>query len=417
MSTRWSPSKATSPRRRSAKRSCQPGGGGSRQNFSQCSALARMAKRHERMTNGPRSTFSMRPATTVMRYCVSPTSTMNVSFMRRPQRTIAGSAFTRSAMLSIMSLRPRRSMGPERRRWPAPVWRCVRKLHNGAQVADRARRRVHLAHQRLQLRLRQVRRNFVDGVLGQEAAVRDPFAYACERYPHEPAAAFTRAALERNRGAEGHEVAAYVVDGGYGEVLRPAVLRRERGHAAHRLHDAVEAAPGAPGPSRVPSRERYAYDAGTQRGERFRREAPRRERRGPVRLGKDVALQNEALERSPVLRAPEVELRRQLADAGIDIHRTRAGQMGGADLQNVGAMLGQAARARRAREHAGKVEHADPFEGSCAFRHFFGRRVCDPHDLDERARRDGNRLRVPLPIHSAAHEAGAASGGVDRVFE
>src|SRR3954471_6254050 len=301
MSTRWSPSKATSPQRRSAKRSCQPGGGGSRQNFSQCSALARMAKRQGRMTNGPRSTFSMRPATTVMRYCVSPTSTMNVSFMRRPQRTIAGSAFTRSAMLSIMSLRPRRGVGAERHRWPAPVWRCVRKLHNGAQVADRAGRRLHLAHQRLQLRLRQVRRNFVDGVLRQEAAVRDPFADACERYPHEPAAAFPRAALERDRGAEGHQVAAYVVDRGYGKVLRPAVLRRERGHAAHRLHDAVEPAPRAPGANRVPSRERYADDAGAQRGERFRRKAARRKRLGPVRLREDVAIHHQALQRSPVL--------------------------------------------------------------------------------------------------------------------
>src|SRR3954469_4074809 len=363
MSTRWSPSKATSPRRRSAKRSCQPGGGGSRQNFSQCSTLARMAKRQERMTNGPRSSFSMRPATTVMRYCVSPTSTMNVSFMRRPQRTIAGSAFTRSAILSIMSLRPCRGVGPERHRWPAPVGRRVRKLHNRPQVPDRAGGRLHFAHQRLQLRLRQVRRNFVDGVLGQEAAVRDPFAYACERYPHEPAAAFTRAALERNRGAEGHEVAAYVVDGGYGKVLRPAVLRRERGHAAHRLHDAVEAAPRAPRARRVPCRERYAHDAGTQRGERFRRKAARRKRLGPVRLREDVALHDEALERSAVLRAPEVEPRRQLADAGVDVHRTRIGQMGGADLQNVGAMLGEAARACRPGQHARKVEHADPFEG------------------------------------------------------
>src|SRR5580765_8046787 len=296
MSTRWSPSKAASPRRRSAKRSCQPGGGGSRQNFSQCSALARMAKRHGRITNGPRSTFSMRPAATVTRYCVPPTSTMNVSFMCRPQRTIAGSAFTRLAMLSIMSLRPRRSVGPERHRWPAPVWRRMRKLHNRPQILDCADRRVHLAHQRLQLLLRQLRRNLLGGVRGQETSVGDPLAYACERHSHEPAAAFTGAALERYRGAEGHQVAAYVIDRRDGNILRPAVPGRERGHAAHRLHDAVEAAPPAPGPGRVPGRERYAYEAGAQRGERLRREAARRERLGPVRLGEDVAPHDEALE-------------------------------------------------------------------------------------------------------------------------
>ena len=71
----------------------------------------------------------------------------------------------------------------------------MRKLHNGPQVPDCAGRRLHLGYQRLQLRLRQLRRNLLGGTLGEETSVGDPFAYACERHPHEPAAAFTCAPL------------------------------------------------------------------------------------------------------------------------------------------------------------------------------------------------------------------------------
>src|SRR5262249_35056168 len=157
-------------------------------------------------------TFSTRPAATVTRYCASPTWTMNVSFMCRPQRTIAGSAFTRSAMPSNMSLRPLRSVRTERHGWPAPVRRRVRKLQHRPQVLDRAGGGLHFADQRAQLLLRQLRRNLLDGFLRQETAVDDPLAHARERHPHEPASPLARAALERERGAEGHQVTAHVVD-------------------------------------------------------------------------------------------------------------------------------------------------------------------------------------------------------------
>src|SRR5687768_14096713 len=58
-----------------------------------------MAKRHERMTNGPFSSASL-PSVTLSRYCSSPTWSMKVSFMPRPQRTIAGSRFTSSGRFS-----------------------------------------------------------------------------------------------------------------------------------------------------------------------------------------------------------------------------------------------------------------------------------------------------------------------------
>src|SRR6185503_19867475 len=193
-------------------------------------------------------------------------------------------------------------------------------------------------------------------------SVGDPLTYARERHAHEPASAFARAPLERRRGAERHQVAAHVVDRRYGKVLRLPIARRERGHAAHRLHDAVEAAPRAPGPGRVPGRKRYAYDSGTQRGEGLRREAARRQRLGPVRPGEDVALRCEAFERRAVFLGPEVEACRELADAGIDVHRARIREMGRADLQHVGAVLGETARARGPREHARKIEHAYSFE-------------------------------------------------------
>src|SRR5258708_9034674 len=100
----------------------------------------------------------------------------------------------------------------ERYRRRAPVWRRPGKLHHRAQIADPARRRVHLCEQRPQLILRKILGNLPERILGQHAAVRDPFADAGERHAHQPAAALARAARKRDRGAEGHQVAAHIVD-------------------------------------------------------------------------------------------------------------------------------------------------------------------------------------------------------------
>jgi hypothetical protein len=88
-----------------------------------------------------------------------------------------------------------------------------------------------------------------------------------ERDAHEPAAAFTCAARERDHGAERHQVAGEVVDRGHRVELRAGFLSREQlalpvGDAAHRLDDGIEAAARCPRSFMTESAERDADDAG-----------------------------------------------------------------------------------------------------------------------------------------------------------
>src|SRR3954463_8146191 len=89
----------------------------------------------------------------------------------------------------------------------------------------------------------------------------------------------------------------------------------------------------------------------------------------------------------------------------------------GADLQHVGAMLGEALAARRARQNAREIEHADAGERPSRILRRSRRSVADSLDFEQRLLGYGLRLWMSPPVLGAAHEAGATAGGVDRIFE
>src|SRR5258708_30917625 len=85
----------------------------------------------------------------------------------------------------------------------------------------------------------------------------------------------------------------------------------------------------------------------------------------------------------------------------------------GADLEDIGAVLGEALAADRTGQHAREVDHADAGERSFRRPWLFRPRIADARDLDQRLCSHGNALRVPLPVCGAAHEAGTAPGGLE----
>src|SRR5258707_7972194 len=89
----------------------------------------------------------------------------------------------------------------------------------------------------------------------------------------------------------------------------------------------------------------------------------------------------------------------------------------GADLEDIGAVLGEALAAGRTGQHAREVEHADAGERSFRRPWLFRRRIADARDLDQRLCSHGLGLRVTLPVFRAAHEAGTAPAGLDRVLQ
>src|SRR5213079_3401746 len=104
-------------------------------------------------------------------------------------------------------------------------------------------------------------------------------------------------------------------------------------------------------------------------------------------------------------------------DAGVELDLARVGEMRGADLQHLRAVLGEAARAGRTGEHAREIQRAYALQGSFPFGKSFGRSVADARDLEQRRFGHGLRLRMPRPFLGAAHEARAAARGMDRIFE
>src|SRR5688572_17731443 len=162
-------------------------------------------------------------------------------------------------------------MVAERDRRTAEVSRRFGKLEHRLQVTDAAVWRIHLGVELVELRRGQVFRQAAIGGFGQGAAVDDPLADARERDAHEPAPALARTASERDADTERHEVAGDVVDRGYRQEARLGAVSVCLGDAAHRLHDAVEAAALAPGTARPPGAERGTNDPGPQLCERLGR--------------------------------------------------------------------------------------------------------------------------------------------------
>ena len=126
------------------------------------------------------------------------------------------------------------------------------------------------------------------------------------------------------------------------------------GHAANRLHNAVEAAALAPRPRGSPGAQGSAHDAGPQPGERFGREPFRRERAWTVRLDEHVGLSNQLLQ--GFLLRSQIQCAQNACLCQCRDPPTRIGQVRRGDLQNVGAVLGEAFRARRPGEHAGEIK-------------------------------------------------------------
>ena len=142
--------------------------------------------------------------------------------------------------------------------------------------------------------------------------------------------------------------------------------------------------------------------------------AARGERAGPVGLDEHIGLAHQVAQHLR-LRA-QIESRRALADAGIELDETGVRKMGRADLEDIGAMLGKALAAGRTGEHPREVEHPHAAERA---RRAPGlrRRIADASDLDKRLRGDRRRLRVPAPLLLASHVAGASARRVDGVLE
>src|SRR5262249_17753102 len=136
-------------------------------------------------------------------------------------------------------------------------------------------------------------------------------------------------------------------------------LTLARRDAADGLHHRVEAATRGPWPDVAEGAQRDDDDPRAKLRERLRREASRAERPGPIALGEHVTLSHDPAQGFHILRLPQVEVRRELAVAGVVLLVPEVRQMRRGDLQDVGTVLGERARARRPGEHASEIEHTD----------------------------------------------------------
>ena len=138
---------------------------------------------------------------------------------------------------------------------------------------------------------------------------------------------------------------------------------------------------------------------------------------GPVALREHVGLAHQPAQGFEVLRLAQIEMRRELAVAGVVFLVAEIRQMRAGDLQHVGAVLGQRAGAGRPGEDARQVEHPDAGERPVA--------------LGQRFRRASPILTISISgseaiaaacgclAHSSmrAHHAARALGGDDRLLE
>ena len=170
-----------------------------------------------------------------------------------------------------------------------------------------------------------------------------------------PASALARAALERDAHPESHEVSAHVVDRRDRQQARLAFLPCASAMpltACTMLSKPRRSRHGPVGPQAL--REAHTMP-GRSPARRFGREPFRRERAWTVRLDEHVGLSNQLLQGFPA--RSQINARRTLAYASVEIHQPGIGQVRHGDLQNVGAVLGEAFRARRpGGEHAGEIK-------------------------------------------------------------
>gem|GEM_PF-3801531 len=131
------------------------------------------------------------------------------------------------------------------------------------------------------------RRHRTGEPVGHASQLAQPARRAGQRHAHVPAAALDTLARQRGQRAEGHQVAAGMIEDlhrhGLGGFL-PGRLGLGMVEAGGRLHQRVEAAPAGPRTAIAVGRQRHVHDAGTDARGVLRAETQRLQAAGPVAL-------------------------------------------------------------------------------------------------------------------------------------
>ena len=102
---------------------------------------------------------------------------------------------------------------------------------------------------------------------------------------------------------------------------------------------------------------------------------------------------------------------------GVDDKRLHRRQMRGGDVEHVGTVGGERARADRAGDHAGEVQHLDAGERTIAGRERLRRRVADLFDGEQRQARHRAALRMGVPFGERARRGDDEAGYGGRVLQ
>src|SRR3954454_21191590 len=149
-------------------------------------------------------------------------------------------------------------------------------------MRDAPDRRIVMREQRLELPGCELFRCLSVIVLVDQAMFANPPPRSRERGPHEPAAAFTRAASERYHRCVGKQITGDVILRRNGQERRSLELALIR-HSVRRLTDRVVASALAPRPFVPPRAERPIHHAGTDSTQSLRRTPAARKRSWPIR--------------------------------------------------------------------------------------------------------------------------------------
>jgi hypothetical protein len=144
--------------------------------------------------------------------------------------------------------------------------------------------------------------------------------------------------------------------------------------------------------------ERYVHDPRPHPRHILRGEAERGDGTGPIALHENVCVANEPGKRLARGRLAQIEMRRQLAAAGVDDERFHPRQMRRGDQQDIGAVHGEGAPAHRAGDDARQIEHLDAAKRAFGNREGLRRGIADLLDRQKRKLGDGVTLRMLIPL-------------------
>ena len=188
-------------------------------------------------------------------------------------------------------------------------------------------------------------------------------------------------------------------------------------HPADGLDDGLESPPLAPRPGVTEGGERHVHEPWAEPRQLFGPESEAGERARPVGLAEDVAVADESPQPVGVVGLPQIERRRELAQAGVDHQAQQIRQVLRRDVKHVGAVAREGAAADRPRDDAREVEHADSRERARARAGGLRRRLADLHDLEKRQLCDRETLRMGLPLRARAHHARGQGRRGERVLQ